>query len=237
MDVLVLAGGTSAELPVPEKAQINIGGRRMVDHVVAALQAVPAVRSVRVHRGRERSLVANLLDAVEAMIAEGSEYVLISACDIPFLTPEAVEDFLANCPPECDFCYPIVRREACERKFPGVRRTYVKLKEGTFTGGNLFLVRAEALPPLRERLTRIFRYRKRPLLLAREFGWGVTLSFAVSALLRTLSVQKLERELWRLIGIRAKAVITEHAEIGTDIDKLSDLRQLEQLVINTKEVI
>ncbi|TCP52704.1 MobA-like NTP transferase protein [Tumebacillus sp. BK434] len=238
MDVLVLAGGQSADLPVLQKADLLIGGIPMAERVAAVFQDVPAVRSVRIERGDSPSLVANLLDAVQRLQEQGcSEYLLISSCDIPFLTAEAVTGFLDACPPGADFYYPVVRKEACEQQFPGVRRTYVKLKDGTFTGGNLFLVRAAVLPPLRARLNRLFAHRKRPLLLAREFGLGVALSFAWSALLGTLTIGRLEREAERIAGIKAKAVITGYAEIGTDIDKLSDLALLEQLVTNTKEVI
>ncbi|ARU60978.1 hypothetical protein CBW65_07680 [Tumebacillus avium] len=238
MDVLVLAGGQSPDLPVLQKADLLIGGISMAEHVAAAFRQVPAVGTVRIERGAHDSLVANLLDAVERLQRDGSsEYLLIASCDIPFLTAEAVTDFLAACPPGFDFYYPVVRKEICEQKFPGVKRTCVKLKDGTFTGGNLFLVRAAVLPPLRERLSRIFQHRKRPLLLAREFGLGVALSFLCSALLGTLTIGRLEREAERISGIKAKAVISEHAEIGTDIDKLSDLALLERVVINTKEVI
>ncbi|ASS77014.1 hypothetical protein CIG75_20315 [Tumebacillus algifaecis] len=237
MDVLVLAGGHSDDLPVLQKANLLIDGKRMVDHVVAALEQVPALDQIRIEHGESDSLVTNLLTAIERWQAESSDYLLIASCDIPFLTPEAVTSFLDACPPGYDFYYPVVSQAVCETRFPGVRRTYVKLKDGTFTGGNLFLVRAAVLPPLSARLHRMFQNRKRPLLLAREFGWGTTLSFAASALLGTLSIAKVERQVERLCGIKAKAVISEHAEIGTDIDKLTDLALVEQLVTNTKEVI
>jgi hypothetical protein len=237
MEVLVLAGGLSDRLPVPRKADLIIGGRRMVDYVTNALQAVPEISSVRVVRGESDCLVTNLMQALETMKTQENDYILIASCDIPFLTPESVTDFLHNCEPGYDLYYPIVRREACEKRFPGIKRTYAKLREGTFTGGNLFLVRASKLPRLKDRLTRVFQNRKSPLKLSREFGFGVTVSFLASALFGSLSVAKLEREVERVVGIKPKAVFSEYAEIGTDIDKLSDLALIEQLVTNTKEVI
>ncbi|MGB8954893.1 MAG: NTP transferase domain-containing protein [Tumebacillaceae bacterium] len=228
MEALVLAGGRTSKLPVSKKADLPIGDRTMVDYVVAALEQVPAVQKVTVARDDADSLVENLLDALQRLSLDPEDRLLIASCDIPFLTPEAVLDFLARCEPGLDVYYPIVRKECCEQRFPGVQRTYARLREGTFTGGNLFLVRAGALPPLADRLQRLFQNRKSPLKLSRELGYGVTAQVVLSALLGTLSVTSLERRVAQSIGIRAKAVVSDYAEIGTDIDKESDLELLRQ---------
>lgn len=222
IDAIVMAGGRTDRLPLPYKADLTLGDRRMVDYVVAALQAVPEIGDVRVHRGTHKDLVPNLLDALNG-VADDSRYVLVVSCDIPFLTPEAVQDFLGRCDGTADVYYPIISRDACERQFPDVRRTYARLREGTFTGGNLFLIRPGILPPLSVRLERLFALRKSPLRLSKELGYGVIGRFLLSALFRTLSVHALEARVGRIAGLRAKAVISDYPEIGTDIDKESDL--------------
>jgi GTP:adenosylcobinamide-phosphate guanylyltransferase len=228
MKALVLAGGRATGLPVARKADLPVGDRRMVDHVAAALRAVPGVERVHVAEGSaEADLVDNLLKALREVGARPDEYVLISSCDIPFVTPEAIVDFLERGQGRADLYYPIVRREACEARFPGTRRTYVKLREGTFTGGNLFLLRAGSLEPVAEQLRRLFRQRKHPWRLARELGLWFTLTAALEAAMGTLSLPKLERRVERLTGLRGKAVVTDFAEIGTDIDKTDDLLLLE----------
>lgn len=228
MEALVLAGGRTSKLPVSRKADLPIGDRTMVDYVIAALEAVPAVQNVTVARDEADSLIDNLLGAIAQLSAGPDDLVLIASCDIPFLTPEAVLDFLARCEPGHDFYYPIVRKESCDRRFAGVQRTYVRLREGVFTGGNLVLVRAAILPPLADRLQRLFANRKSPVKLSRELGFGVAVQLVLSALLRTLSVSALERRVSRSFDIRAKAVYSEYAEIGTDIDKESDLELLQR---------
>jgi len=229
----VLAGGRGGikglNLPqVTQKADLPIDGRPMVEHVVSALSGASAIKRVSVARGDGDSLVANLLSAIRTLEVAEDDYVLVSACDIPFLTPEAIDDFLINCEPGFDVYYPIVRREACEHRFPGVKRTYAKFREGTFTGGNLFLVKASVLPPLTDLLERFFRLRKSPLRLAQLFGFGLLGRFFISSVLGTLPIGDVEQRALRLAGIRAKAVISDYAEIGTDIDKLSDMMLVKQ---------
>jgi hypothetical protein len=168
-------------------------------------------------------MIANLLQAVETLRLAEDEYLLISACDIPFLTPGAIDDFLENCIPGSHVYYPIVRRAACEQRFPGVKRTYARLREGTFTGGNLFLVQVKVLQPLAEQIERFFLLRKSPLRLAQLLGYGLLGRFLLSSLFGTLPLRVLERRVEELAGIRVKAVISNYAEIGTDIDKVGDL--------------
>lgn len=229
MEALILAGGRTTKLPVSNKADLPIGDRLMVDYVIAALEAVPAIQRVTVAREQADSLVENLMLAAERLSLHPDDHLLISNCDIPFLTPEAVSDFLSNCEPGYDVYYPIVSKESCERRFPGVQRTYARLREGTYTGGNVFLVRAAALPVLAARLQRVFQNRKSPLKLSRELGFDLTVYFVFSLLFRQLSVSSLERRVAKRTGIRGKAVVSDYAEIGTDIDDESDLELLRQL--------
>jgi hypothetical protein len=222
-----MAGGRSEGLPVSCKADLPVRGRPMTDWVAAALREVPEIGRVRVERGTEdgaKGLVGNLLRALERL--EGAPpYVLLSACDIPFLTPEAVQDFLRRCEPGYDVYYPIVPRESCEARFPGVKRTYARLREGRFTGGNLFLIKPQVMPALAGPLERLFALRKSPFGLARELGIGVT--FLGSALLGTLALRRVESTVETWAQIRPKAVISHFPEIGTDIDKWQDITLLD----------
>lgn len=225
MQAIVLAGGRPEGLPVGSKADWMIGGRTMADHVVHALRRVPDVTKIAVPRG-DGTLVENLLAALEGLTVRDDEYVLISSCDIPFLTTEAVRDFLAGCEPGSDFYYPVVSRDVCEERFPGVKRTCVKLREGTFTGGNLFLIKAGKLPALSSLLGRLYEKRKSPAALAAELGYGMVVRLVCSSLFGTLRIAELELAAERLTGLKVKAVISRYAEIGTDIDKVEDLTLL-----------
>ena len=107
------------------------------------------------------TLLSNLENGVEALSQAGlhpGERVLVVTADIPMLTAEQLKDVLDAAPAEAGLVYPVVRRQDCERAYPGVKRTYARVKDGTFTGGNLFILDpalvSKFLPRLREVLHR-----------------------------------------------------------------------------------
>ncbi|MGV8120375.1 MAG: hypothetical protein AB2L14_11490 [Candidatus Xenobiia bacterium LiM19] len=58
--------------------------------------------------------------------------------DLPFISAEAVTDFLARCPETAAVCYPVFEKEEIDPAIrPGVP-SYVRLREGYFTGGSIF---------------------------------------------------------------------------------------------------
>jgi hypothetical protein len=151
--------------------------------------------------------------------------VLLVTADIPALTAAAVDAFVrAGIETGADFIYPIIPRAANEARFPGVKRTYLHLIEGTFTGGNLVLVRPQALLSRRDLVRRTYAARKKPLRLALMLGWGVLWRL----LWRRLSVDDAAAAVSRLLGVRSQAVVTEHAELGADVDDVADLQAMER---------
>ena len=76
-------------------------------------------------------------------------------------------------------------------KFPGVMRTYVKLKDGVFTGGNLFILRSEIIDQVLEKASQIVERRKNPLAIASLFGFGLMWRY----LTRRLSIAAAEKVL------------------------------------------
>lgn len=135
--------------------------------------------------------------------------VLVATADIPHLRAEAVRFVLENAP-EAALVYPIVPKERVEARFPGNRRTYARLREGTFTGGNLLLLDKalffQALPLAKE----VVALRKRPLALARRIGWDILLKL----LLGRLSLGDLEARARRLLGVEARALPTPYPRWG-----------------------
>ncbi|MHB0912785.1 MAG: NTP transferase domain-containing protein [Armatimonadota bacterium] len=205
-------------------AAVPIAGKPMLQHVVDALDDAGSVGEVHVvgnfpgaipPRG---SLVENLVAGVEACGTDG--LVLVATSDIPFLTPEAVDDFLARCEEDADFYYAIVPKEACLARFPKMRRTYVRLAEGTFTGGNLFALRAGFVRENAGLIREVFAARKKPLKLAKIIGLSV---LARAVLAQTiwpgaLNIRALEATVGRILHAKLTAVPTPYAEIGADVD-------------------
>lgn len=245
-DAVVLAGGGKAE-PLTEqegvsnKAFIPLHGKPLLGYVLNSLETSPSIaRSVVVgpeaelaklkRAGYRFTLVpeeGGMLDNIGAGLraVDQERLCLIVSGDIPLLNAAAIEGFLALCAPfDCDFYYPILTRESCQARFPETRRTYVRLREGTFTGGNIALLRPSWFPAHRDRLDMFVAYRKKPLKLLRILPF----TFIFKFIFQRLAVADLEANLSRLMELQARAVPCGFVEIGTDVDKISDLAVVKQ---------
>ena len=143
--------------------------------------------------------------------------------DVPLLTAIAVRDLFARDPGSA-LVYPVVTERACESQFPGGRRTYARVREGKFTGGNLFLVEPRLVSKFMPKLRQVIANRKNPLVLAGIIGPGILIKF----LLGRVRIVELEARVSHILGVPAKALISEHAEIGFDVDKADDLEIVRQ---------
>ncbi len=216
------------------KALIPIAGRPMIAYVVEALQNSRYVKQVVVvglppeerallpptveHLPDQGSLFANAQAGVHHAfsLSASSGGVLVSGADVPLVTGEIVDRFIDTClETDHDFYYAIIERSVMERRFPASRRTYVRLLEGEFAGGDISLLRSEvaADPEVWERLSNA---RKSPLKQARLVGGIRPL---IKLLLHRLSIAEAERIAGRALNIRGRAVACVDAEIGMDIDK------------------
>lgn len=242
---VVLGGGDpgdpfAAAHGVPVKALIPVKGEPMALHVLRALRASGRVSRV-VYVGPTTpemdglidgcvsdhgTLLSNLEAGVETLTASGllpGERVLVVTADIPLVTAGQLAEVLDAAPQGAGLVYPVVRRSDCERAFPGVKRTYARLQGDTLTGGNVFLLDPRLLGAFLPRLREMLAARKAPLKLAGLIGPGVLLRL----LTRRLTVRELEERVSVILGVPARALITVHAAIGTDVDKEDDLRLAE----------
>ncbi len=232
-DAIVLAGGggePGLEPSVPNKGFLIIAGRPLIAHVAGALRSAPAVQRVAVvgpvefvHAALPAEVVAvpddgggimaNVVSA--ARVLEARDPVLVVASDIPLLTSAAVEDFLAACTDAgADFCYAIVPQEVMTRRFPGARKTFVRVTDGTFTGGSVMLFNPAVIDRVRPFVERIIAARKKPWLLAQAFGWSIVMKLASGR----LSIAEMEAKVTELLGITARAIISPHPELALDVD-------------------
>jgi hypothetical protein len=87
-------------------------------------------------------------------------------------------------------------------------------------------MRPRVFPSLERFIEQLGHARKNPLQLARLFGWDVLLRFA----LRRLSIADAEQRASQVIGAPVRAVISPYAEIGVNVDRVSDIALAEELV-------
>ncbi|HBE77021.1 MAG TPA: hypothetical protein DDW65_04460 [Firmicutes bacterium] len=252
MDAIILAGGLNSGAlrrvsPAQFEAEIEIAGRPMLDYVIMALKKVGVITRIIVV-GSTSMLSEDVKGSVDIIISPGdsmidslsrgldilnaNEPVLALTSDIPLITREAVEDFLCRCKErKGDVYYSFVSKERNERKYPGVQRTYVKLREGTFTGGNLVLLAPGIINGNRELLHKVVALRKKPIQLGRLLGWRCFIYF----LLGNLTINAIEERVLRTFKINAVGIISPYPEVGIDVDKPSDFKLAKEVL--SKRVI
>lgn len=242
MNAIVLAGAPNKGAlrqvsPVQYEAEIEIAGRPMLEYVVLALERVQSINQI-VIVGYESmlstngsagkhftfvkpgpSVIESLENGINALNSE--EPVLILTSDIPLITQEALEDFLHRCSGQAgDIYYSFVPKTINDQKYPGVQRTYVRLKEGTFTGGNLVLLSPEIIRKKLTTLTKAIALRKKPLQLCRMLGWW----YLCKLLFGTLTIKEIEDRVAEVLGVKAVGIVSPYPEVGIDVDKPSDLK-------------
>ena len=248
-DALVLAGSSKASDPLAEyagvqnKAFIPVKGRPLITYILDTLAATPAVGNVIVvgpvrelkalqQKGYDFLIAAEgdtILNNVASAIklADQERLCLVITGDIPLLSKAALEEFLKLCAPyDGDLYYPVLSEETCLKNYPDAKRTYVVLKEGPVTGGNIGLIKPAWFMRKKDSLELFISYRKKPLKLLRI----LPLSLVLKYFLKKLSLADLEKSLSRLLEMKAHAVPCQCAEIGLDVDKISDLEQVRKLL-------
>lgn len=238
VEAIVLAGRPNdgklaSESSEAWEANIDIAGKPMAFYILDVLERMPSITKIHLVGPDEPlagfakgkvSIVApggGLFDNVRiGLDAVSSEYALVCASDVPLLTLEIMEGLMTRFfESGADFCYPVSEKADCERAYPGVRRTYLSLREGTYTGGNIFFAKKSAASDAWPMVQKMISYRKSPLKMAAQLGPWLLLRTA----LKVARVRELEDRLGRILNIGAKAILDVHPAIGVDVDKPSDL--------------
>jgi len=226
MDAIILAAGKlKDELKEFSKdGSLIIGGKPMVRWVSDALigssyiDRVEIIKSNNDEASQDDSIVSTIRRGLQSCGIK-DENVLIASSDIPLITRESIDDFISRCKnSSADVYYPIINKNDVEKRFAGSQRTYVKVRDGYFTGGNLIMANSRVFYEKLDRVADIFSKRKSPLRLTKILG----LFFLIRLLLGRLSISDFEKKCSKVFGVRCKVVITPYAEIGVDVDKLSD---------------
>jgi len=239
----VVLAGRSAEENDPlatyslgrPKGLIPIAGRPMISYVVGALAGSRYVQRVVIvglspedcpplpapveHVPAQGDMLDNAEAGIRhaAHLLPGLEAVLVSSSDLPLLTPAIVDQFIEEClETDHDLYYGVVERSVMESRFPTSRRTYVRLAEGEFAGGDIFLVRPGAVLADRELWRRLTQARKNPLQQARLLGgiWPL-----VKILTGRMGLAEAARRASEALNLRGRAIVCSYPEVGMDVDK------------------
>lgn len=236
VDAIVLAGGEEKT----NKAFYKIKDKYMVEHVVGTLRKSAVIDRIAVVGPKDElepaisgivdyviegtgSIVTNIILALECF--PEADRILAVTSDIPMITKEAIEDFIERCmEKDVDLCYSIVDKRVNDQKYPGIRRTYARLWEGRFTGGNVFCFNPAIKDKCRDFVEKMLEYRKSPAKMAGVLGFVFLLRLALGI----LTINAIERKCESLLGIKAAAIISPYPEICNDVDRPSDLEFIER---------
>lgn len=250
LTALVLAGrrgGTdpmAAAAGLSHKALVPVGGVPMLLRVVAALRACPSVGRIVVAIEAPGEALGSLPAAalegvllrpaaaspslsVAAILAEFGTPLLVTTADHALLTPGMVAHFLAAAPAGADAAAALARAEVVRTAYPGTRRTWLRFRDGAFSGCNLFLLSGPRAAAVVGYWRRIEQDRKRPLAMVALLGPIALLRYALGALPLDAALAALGR---RAGGAQLAAVDMPFADAAVDVDKPEDLALAEAVL-------
>ena len=242
MDAVLTAGG----IPLPEeplypvtqghpKAMLDVAGKPMIQWVLDALTEAKTVENVVIVGLTEKSglkcgkkmyfipnqgkIVENLqAGARMAMeINKKAKHVVLVSSDLPGITGEMV-DWTVKTAMESDddIYYSIVRREVMDKRYPGSKRTFTKLKDMEVCGGDLNVARLKFLAGGDTDIwTKITDARKSPLKQAALVGYDTAFLLITGQLTLAKAVETVTSRL----HISGRAIVSPYAEVGMDVDK------------------
>lgn len=251
---LVLAGRRSTDDPVAamrgvsHKFLAEVAGRPMLARVLDSLLAADCIGRILVCSDEAEMLPSLLPPGVEIVPAAGTPSrsilaaadtlgageaqgrgwpLLITTADHPLLTPAMVEHFCsASLASGADVTAGLAHESVIRPAYPDTRRTYLRFRDGGWSGCNLFAVtRPEGLAAIRFWI-RVEQDRKSPWRLARAFGLSTLILFLARRLTLAAAMQRISRA----VGARAEAVAMPFAEAAMDVDKPADLVIAEEIL-------
>jgi GTP:adenosylcobinamide-phosphate guanylyltransferase len=244
---VVLAGGPVDEVAAlqpgaPNKAFVEIAGKALVQRTIEGLRSsaevgrifVVAPPSAHAHpalAGADecRADGVRITESLRSGLAglPPDELVLVSASDLPILSEAAVTDFVRRGQSaDPDVGYGCLEKQRHLDAYPDLPHTWAPLRDGTYCGGGMIVIKPRALPELERFIERLGAARKNPLALASIFGWPVLVQFA----LRRLTLEAAEARASQLLGMKARAIVSPFAETAVNVDRVSDVAAAEALL-------
>lgn len=254
-DVVVLAGDRgprdplAAEAGVAGKVLAPVGGRPMLERVLAAVAAARPTARVLVACPDSPDHAALLGDcgvgervpaasgpaasAARAMarIPDDRAVVLVTG-DHPLLRPEWLEVFVESARERgCDAAVGVVDHAEIQRRFPGHRRTHYRFSDVSVCGTNLFYFAGRSGREVVALWHRFEADRKKP--------WRIVARLGLWNLLRYLSgrltLAQATRALSARLGARIEAIPIADAEAAVDVDSPVDRAFAEALLAARRE--
>jgi len=259
-NALVLAADRESDDPVakaagvPCKSLAPVGGTPMVFRVANALDASVEVDAINLC-GPPESIVNQSPD-LRGLIGSGkvnwfanqatpstSAYhvlqslpdevpVILTTADHALLSAPIVDHFCSHARSTgCDVVIGVARHEEVAKAYPQTRRTATRLADGAYCGCNLFAFLTPRARLAADFWRQVESQRKKPLRVVRVLGWMAVLRYLMGRLSLAEALDRISSRL----GFKAGAVIMPFAEAAVDVDSVSDLELVEQIVAEKRK--
>lgn len=240
-DPLAVAAGVAIKPLAP------VAGEPMINHPARALLAHPAVGQVVILTQSSAPFAADPATAwltthpqvrfeqSGAGIAS-SLLALLERGDVPFpillttadhvLLDSAMLDQFAQEAAGADIAVAMVERRILLARYPGSRRTWLKFRDGWWSGANIFWFGSDRARSIIALWQEVEQDRKK--------GWKIVSAFGpvalIGTLLRLLTLRGGIARIGRRFGLTARLVAMEKAEACIDADKPDDVVLIERIV-------
>lgn len=250
---LLLAGSRPGSDPlaqaagVPVKPLAPVAGEPMINYPARALLAHPAIGQLIVLTQTPDLYAANPATAWLAIHPQvrfetsdsgiaSTLLGLLDRPDLPFpllvttadhvlLDAAMLDQFVAE-GQGAEIAVAMVERATLLARYPSSRRTWLKFRDGWWSGANLFWfgsVKARAVIALWQEVEQ-----------DRKKGWKIIASFGplvlLGALLRLLGLRSGVARVGRRFGLTARLVAMHKAEACIDADKIEDVKLIEEIL-------
>ncbi len=251
MDAVIMAGGIMPvedplyhESPNGIRGLIELMGKPMVQWVIDALDASDAVAEIYLvgltpeigitavkplhiipdHGGMFENIRAGVMQATEDH-PERSKVLTVSA-DIPAIQPQMVDWVAGNVAQNPDLLvyYTVISHTVMDERFPNANRSYIRLKDMAFCGGDLHAVDKRFFVKERPIWHKLTKARKNPLKQAWMIGFDTL--FLIG--LQMVTLEDTVRKVCQRLDITGEAFPSPYAELGMDADKPHQLAILRQ---------
>jgi GTP:adenosylcobinamide-phosphate guanylyltransferase len=243
--VLILAGSRDGEVDpaaayagVAHKGLIVLQGRTLLVRVLDAARGAGAARigvsasdeAIRVAlAGTDAKILPTAAGPSQSVMDAAGQLgfpLVVTTVDHALLQPAWITRFLADTPEWADAAVLLAPEDRVRAAAPQARRTYLKFRDGCYSGCNLFLLRNETAMGVVQLWRKVEALRKQPWKIAAMLGP----SFLARYLLGRLTLDEAVARLGKLAGVRAAAVRAHDGLAAVDVDKPSDLDLVRELV-------
>lgn len=246
VDPLALAAGVSIKplAPVAGEPMINYPARALlahpaIGHVILLTQSPdpfaadtttawmidhPRIRFMASGAGIASSLLA-LLDRGDVPFP-----MLLTTADHALLDGEMLDQFISEAA-GADVAIAMVERTTLLARYPQSRRTWLKFRDGGWSGANIFWFGSAKARPIIALWQDVEQDRKK--------GWKILSAFGpvalMGALLRISTLRGAIARVGRRFGLAARLVAMDQAEACIDADKVADVELIEQIIAGRQQ--